>query len=36
MIDILVHNEEDSKLTQLQSQLYYMDTAAFMDDPDAA
>ncbi len=34
MIDVLLHNEEDPKLSQLQSQLYFMDTHDFMDDSD--
>jgi len=35
MIDTLLGFEEDPKETQLQSQLYYKDTAAAMDDSDA-
>lgn len=34
LIDILLSNEEDPKLTWLQSQLYYMDTYSYMDDSD--
>jgi hypothetical protein len=34
MIDVLLQNEEDPKLTQLQSQLYFMDSHGYMDDPD--
>ncbi len=33
MIDVLLHNEEDPKLTQLQTQLFFQDTHNAMDDP---
>ena len=32
LLDVLLFNEEDPKLTQLQSQLYFMDTHGYMDD----
>ena len=34
MIDALINNAEDSKETQLQSQLYFKDTAGYMDSVD--
>ncbi len=34
MVDVLLRNEEDPKLTQLQAQGYFMDTHSYLDDPD--